>query len=614
MARPTAQILDSFTVANGTALIGKATNTGPAWVRASNQGGSGDATVQGNALNIGTTAVAHYAVNGQTIAVGSSAMIEIPVTTTLPYAIHPGINGTNNNWDGYFGGASNSLNTDWLIFRTLAGGISFLAGPTGFSTELIQNDLNVIRMQRSGSKVDLLCNGVQVLTGTDGSPLTTKYPVLWISATTAPNQTGDNYKVFADTDEVSLLFIGDSIFNGAGAGVSRKPSTWIGRDLQKGTTGYPVRILNVAVNGTTTTDWLPAGGAFISAKASLSAQPGRKFAVINLGVNNSKVSGRSTKAQYKADIASMCADFNGSGISVILVPPTWFSTTSAPFDASSVTFVQDYGTAMAELVNNSTIFLAGAAGYAYFQSNPGNLAADGLHPNDTGSTAWAGIITPDINTVVATDYATGYSLSGTVFTGVVNSDSDQIIVSSTGPGGFSGYQTFTFTSSNSGDTLKGSGGESGVGAVTITPSVFSTSFTIRINAPTAGARSVTITNGQGFTNSGPLTYTPAVVAILALNPPTAQQQARIKVRLSSTATLQSNRVTVTGTLYTIYDSHQETPNSVIIDLNTGISTLLFTDTVSGATITMALTAIGIREGYYSMAKSSRPSFPKPRKR
>lgn len=509
MAKPTAVFLDTFTAANSTALIAKATDTGPAWVRAINEGGSGDATVQSNALNIGTTAVAHYAINSTTSAVGSTAMIEFAITTALPYALHPGVNGTSNNWDGYFGGASNGAQTDWKMFRASGGSLSFPAGPTAFSTEVIQNDLNVVRMHRSGSKVDLLCNGVQVLTATDGTPLTTKNPILWISATTANNQVCDNYKVFNDTDEISILFIGDSIFNGAGAGVSRKPSVWIGRDLQKGSGGYPVRVLNVATNGTTTTDWAVAGGAYISAKASLAAQSGPKYMMINLGVNDSKVSGRLTKAQFKANISAMCADAVASSIKVILVPPTYFSTTSSPFDASSITFVQDYGTAMSELVNNSTIFLAGSTGFAYFQNNPSSLAADALHPNDTGNTAWAAILTTDINTIISTDYATGYSLSGTTVTGVVGSDSTSIIMTATGPGAFSGGQIFTFTSNKSTtDTIKDSTGGSGAILLSVTPTVGTTSFTIRINSSTTGNRLITVTNGQGWTDFGPITYSP----------------------------------------------------------------------------------------------------------
>ena len=78
-----------------------------------------------------------------------------------------------------------------------------------------------------------------------------------------------------------------------------------------------------------------------------------------------------------------------------------------------------------------------------------------------------------------------------------------------GTGTFSGSQTITISDGGQGGTITPSVGGSGVGSVTVTPTNGSTSFTFTYAGASAGVKTISFSNAQGWADPRPLSYTSA---------------------------------------------------------------------------------------------------------
>jgi len=99
----------------------------------------------------------------------------------------------------------------------------------------------------------------------------------------------------------------------------------------------------------------------------------------------------------------------------------------------------------------------------------------------------------------------GYGVSPSSLTG--NLVSGNFTVSITGAASFNGSQTVTITSSNSADVITPSVGSPAAHTVTVTPTNGLASFTFDLTVSTLGARTISFTNGQSWSDPSPSTYT-----------------------------------------------------------------------------------------------------------
>lgn len=166
----------------------------------------------------------------------------------------------------------------------------------------------------------------------------------------------------------------------------------------------------------------------------------------------------------------------------------------------------------------------------FFQgcNNPTNGAPDyqagGLHLTVTGYINWANCMLPVMASINSTAFSTIGSLSGNVGT-----DSSSVTITlnginsngtvstfSTGNGG-THPQTVILASSVGSDTFSitgGTGGSACASPCTVTPANGASSFSFTSKPFTIGARTVSLTNGQGlgWVNPPTLPFTPSLVA------------------------------------------------------------------------------------------------------
>jgi hypothetical protein len=111
--------------------------------------------------------------------------------------------------------------------------------------------------------------------------------------------------------------------------------------------------------------------------------------------------------------------------------------------------------------------------------------------------------------------AARFNVTGPV-SGTVGVASGNFTVALSAPA--SGSQAVTITSSNSGDTISPSVGSPASGAVTVTPPANATSVTFTLLPTSNAARTLTFTNGQGWVNPTPLTYSTQDVSLTGISP------------------------------------------------------------------------------------------------
>lgn len=187
------------------------------------------------------------------------------------------------------------------------------------------------------------------------------------------------------------VFVGDSITFGAGAAV---PPTTTFASVLSGM-DYNVAVYNIGQSGSGTSYWSVGGAPYLAAVAlALDVEANRIF--IELGVNDSRVSGQVSQATYTSRIAAMAAGYlvDVPGSVVVLNTPTYVYPTAAGFDATSDTRLQEYAVGMISLNNGSTVITAYRTAYADFLANRATyIGVDEIHLTDLGylvmGTNWA---------------------------------------------------------------------------------------------------------------------------------------------------------------------------------------------------------------------------------
>lgn len=196
-----------------------------------------------------------------------------------------------------------------------------------------------------------------------------------------------------------VLYIGDSIT--AGAGADSVLTCAVEMDCAALTSGgYPAQSLNAGVAGSTSSDWL-TGGANFNAAVEMATNSsnfgGVKTAKIMLGTNDANNTVATTQANYQTHLSNTItgafAQISTLERVFLDFPPYVVPGSSGgQFDASSLVLLQNYQTAIRNLVNGTTILLGDTTAYDFFEANQG-LLIDGIHPNQTGhndlGAAWA---------------------------------------------------------------------------------------------------------------------------------------------------------------------------------------------------------------------------------
>ena len=152
------------------------------------------------------------------------------------------------------------------------------------------------------------------------------------------------------------------------------------------------------------------------------------------------------------------------------------------------------------------LFLAALLALAGAPAQAGDLmlfgtggAAGGAGGTPSGSDRYTLTIT-----AVPTSLASGYTASGPS-SGTTGVASTNFTVTATG-GAFSGSQTVTISDGGGGGTFTPGVGAPGTSTVTVTPPAASASFTFTYIAISSTTHTLTFTNGQAWSNPGPLSY------------------------------------------------------------------------------------------------------------
>ena len=180
-------------------------------------------------------------------------------------------------------------------------------------------------------------------------------------------------------------------------------------------------------------------------------------------------------------------------------------------------------------VNNTNIHYLDASGWTLPDMN-------GNHPGPIGYTNMTNYIIPYMST------NSSYAVTGPT-SGLPNQTSTAFTLALANGGAFDGAATSTVTisASNGTVTATASGGtitNNGTATVTVKPAVDSTNFTFTYVPTSIGAKTLTFTNGQGWTNIGPMTYTSldAVAPLVTFTFPTVGSTVSSTIALFATST------------------------------------------------------------------------------
>jgi lysophospholipase L1-like esterase len=175
-------------------------------------------------------------------------------------------------------------------------------------------------------------------------------------------------------------FIGDSITDGFD--VTTKPGTLAAAQVQL-MTGRYTTATNQGVDGTQTGSWISGSTDLNTAKAAFAAA-GVTIVCIMLGTNDSY---GNSAATYQSNLTSCVNDLVGAGYTVILnYPPGYKPDITNPYDEVALGRLETYPTAIAALVNGSTILQGDKMALPYFAERTDLLqSGDGIHMTDTGN-------------------------------------------------------------------------------------------------------------------------------------------------------------------------------------------------------------------------------------
>jgi lysophospholipase L1-like esterase len=190
----------------------------------------------------------------------------------------------------------------------------------------------------------------------------------------------------SDPDDLSLgeilsfptgeyyVAVGDSITWGGGEGYEP-----ILEDLLTAAKGYPHRVANEGVSGDTSAD-----GAFWIGD-TLEAHPSAKYYLILYGTNDADIPAVSTES-YRNNIQTIISAILAAGKTPYLAKVPYTSDPLIDLGA-----IQAYNVVIDELVFTNGIPVIPPDFYTHFESNPDELQADGVHPNDSGYESMANL-------------------------------------------------------------------------------------------------------------------------------------------------------------------------------------------------------------------------------
>lgn len=300
---------------------------------------------------------------------------------------------------------------------------------------------------------------------------------------------------FALTPKTSVICDGNSLTSGTGG-------TPYPTQLESSLSQNTFEIFNFGVAGQT---WAVMSADYSTQIATLfdSRRP-QNILVAWEGTNT--IIGGATAAQTQAAAQAYCTAGQVTGFKVIL--GTTIAAGTGVMTAGQETIRTTSNTWENTNFRTFACAVAGFAANAAFDTQADaaagpNYGADHLHLLTAGYGLIAGIASPVISgtLTILTYTGTGPAVS------TVGSDSTAFTVTLAESQTVLGSQPWTVTSNNAADTLTPSVGSPSVGAVTVTPVLGQTGFTFTLNAATAGARTITFTNAQGWTNPAPLALT-----------------------------------------------------------------------------------------------------------
>ncbi|MGC4033678.1 MAG: SGNH/GDSL hydrolase family protein [Tepidisphaeraceae bacterium] len=165
--------------------------------------------------------------------------------------------------------------------------------------------------------------------------------------------------------------------------------TLVGRYLSQAKGQHAVTVVNRAVAGQMTSDWLPATSQYIAAKAAM-LTAGVQWAYITLGANDARVAYSLSKATYKANLLSIASDLVSAGIKVVINAPPYAvpGSLSNQWTEASTALLAQYQAVPGEIANGATIFAGDTAAFGAVAQNP-SWQIDGVHFTASGAAAQA---------------------------------------------------------------------------------------------------------------------------------------------------------------------------------------------------------------------------------
>jgi lysophospholipase L1-like esterase len=177
-------------------------------------------------------------------------------------------------------------------------------------------------------------------------------------------------------------FIGDSITATPVDG--RTPADVAAHELTR--RGYRVQIVNPAVRGTRSVDWLPQTSLFRQAVAAFHRE-GVALVQVMLGTNDSLMRWRTSPDAYLAAMRDICTALHTEGFTVMLayspaVRPRPNADDSA-IDTEADTYLLAYQRSLQALVRDGLAHMGDTRAFPYFRDHP-DLLWDGIHPDARG--------------------------------------------------------------------------------------------------------------------------------------------------------------------------------------------------------------------------------------
>ncbi|HWE35624.1 MAG TPA: SGNH/GDSL hydrolase family protein [Isosphaeraceae bacterium] len=178
---------------------------------------------------------------------------------------------------------------------------------------------------------------------------------------------------------VRVGFIGDSITEGYG---SDRPPSESFRDALADLPGG-VAVVNRAVGGSSTADWLPGRRTFDEAERAFERAKVR-YVVVTLGINDAR--GHRPAAEFRANLAAIVAALTKAGDRVVLnLPPAHEPGRSSRWaDAETLALLRSYLPEIRSLTDGRGVLLGDTAAFDYFRDHP-ELLRDGVHPGPAGA-------------------------------------------------------------------------------------------------------------------------------------------------------------------------------------------------------------------------------------